>query len=811
MKPVARLPLLVLVLVAVAGPVVAQDPARFDQLPTSPGVVGGALGGLSNPAAWGLAPDELAFLWADDTLDEWALSFGSPVGLSAEHAPGLWRYRAGLSLGNRRARYGTAWRWAAGGAGPEAESGLESGWILRPATFLSLGLSGFFSAQSDRSYGLADLGIRPLGSSHLTLFGDAFLRDGQRGDDAVWSVGAEVRPADGFQVSVRWRDLPGGDDEVRVGLAMQIGGTGYHSLVRTDDDASRPEIVHVVRANPPNRPLRSDHFLLRGNPYFMNHLVTFDLEGKWITDRRDRFLDSRRVAWLDLTRAMRRLHDDPEVRGVALNLSGTAFDTSKLWELRSELQALQASGRHVRVRLERPRMALFYAVSTADEIVLDPYGWVDLSGISLSRTYWAGMLDKLGIGFEELRFFHYKTANERYSRTELSEADREQMDRQAELLYREIVAGIADGAGLTTEEVERLGEDEALLRPEQAVELGLVDRLGSFDDLKVDARKDGFTTVGPTAPYAAPEDRWGEPPVIEVIYARGVSEMDSGLRGRATGRHVARLGGWGGPKAVVLRAESPGGDPMATGRIVDGLTKLRERGTPVVASQGTLAASAGYSVCLPSDRILTTPFTITGSIGVIAGWAWDDGLGERIGLTGDGVQRGSHADLRSGIRLPFVGLSVPRRPLRDDERELARRRILAGYDRFVQRVAAARELEESRVREIGEGRVWMGGDALELGLVDDFGTLGDALEEARRRAGIDPDDEVTYREYPPRRWWRMPSFGPRLPGASWLFGFEGENEELPVDEDYLRALLDRPGEVQELVPPGQLPPEWLGP
>jgi protease-4 len=238
------------------------------------------------------------------------------------------------------------------------------------------------------------------------------------------------------------------------------------------------------------------------------------------------------------------------------------------------------------------------------------------------------------------------------------------------------------------------------------------------------------------------------------------------------------------------------------------MKKLREKDVPVVVSQGSVAESAGYSICLPSDRVFTTPFTITGSIGVISGWAWDDGIGGKVGISAGIVQRGSHADLRSGVRFPFLPFTLPQRPMNDGEEEIVRKRILASYDEFVARVAEGRGMEEARVRELAEGRVWMGGDALERGLVDEIGTLGDALDEARRRAGLGPNDEFTVREYPERRMFRLPSLGPSLPGLSFLLGKDPDGDE-DAEVSYLRSLLGRPGEPMELVPPGQLPAEWM--
>jgi ClpP class serine protease len=185
---------------------------------------------------------------------------------------------------------------------------------------------------------------------------------------------------------------------------------------------------------------------------------------------------------------------------------------------------------------------------------------------------------------------------------------------------------------------------------------------------------------------------------------------------------------------------------------------------------------------------------------------WDAGVGERAGFSASGVQRGAHADLRTGIRFPFVNERLPGRPLSDTERERARELIEGMYGEFVARVAAARSLDEGRVREIGGGRVWMGGDAVERNLCDDLGTLLDAVEEAAGRAGLDPED-VILEEYPPRRRFRIPRLLPELPSFGTALGAAGLDES--YEWRYLREIAGRPGEALLLTPPEAVPGDQL--
>lgn len=816
-----------------------EDPLSYhrgsDFIPSTPGVAGGAVGGFYNPGAWGTVDGgEIAFWWGsldyrENSLDNWGIAHGGPIGFSmqtrtfalGDSTARVRDYQLGFGFGDRRNHFGLAWRWFGGERDLlDRESGLSLGYIARPNPHVSFGLSGFVENLTEAREGVADLGVRPLGRPWLTLFADYALSDGQRLEDGRWGVGAEVRPVQGLHVGVRLRESDFDDDarfHVNVGLTFDdIGG---HAIPRFDEDGDRESTTYLLRFSPPfeGYPLGKR---IRGLGD-RDRIVPIRLEKKVLTYRRDRWFDETRVAWLDLARYLDRIEAEPSVAGVALHLSDFRGRPSLIWEFRERLARLRASGRTIHVYADRLDMSGYFLASVADEITLDPQGDLMLPGLALHRTYLRGLLDKLGLGVDEWRFLTHKTAFQSYSRSDMSEADREQFQRIVDVIYETWREGICSGRNLTPAQFDAIVNDDVLLTASMALDRGLVDGIGRWDGLVERLGKEEGLKVGalPDDSYGGmhPDELWGGPPRIAVVYAVGECAMDSGISGRSTSRHMRELARDPRVKAVVLRADSPGGDPLPSDLVTEAVRKLKDAGKPVVVSQGDVAASGGYWISMDGSRVLTTPLTLTGSIGVIAGWVWDDGFSGKTGLTADGVQRGTSADLFTGIRLPFLGVRVPERGVTPEEREHVKARILELYGDFVGRVAEGRGLEESRVREIAEGRVWMGGDAIDRGLCDAFGSLPDAVSEARGLAGLDPGEEVELVEYPPRRLFTPPRLLPDLPGfgllGRWIFG-DGKSEgAVPSREEgyevrYLRSLADSPGAPLLLVPPESLPEAW---
>jgi protease-4 len=238
----------------------------------------------------------------------------------------------------------------------------------------------------------------------------------------------------------------------------------------------------------------------------------------------------------------------------------------------------------------------------------------------------------------------------------------------------------------------------------------------------------------------------------------------------------------------------------------------RDSGKPLYVSQGRVAGSGGYWISMNARRIMASPFTITGAIGTIGGWAWNERLGKKLGLTSDHVQIGKSADLLGGLSLPLIGVTIPERNLDERERVVVKRGMLELYDDFTKSVASGRGMPVERVREISEGRVYAGRAAVQLKLIDEIATLDRTLEQARAAAGIRKDRRVRIEEYPKRKLFPTPRFtswvATRLGGAPTAdLGAGVVSERWNYEQRVLSCMLRNPGVPLLLTPASLLPDE----
>ena len=243
------------------------------------------------------------------------------------------------------------------------------------------------------------------------------------------------------------------------------------------------------------------------------------------------------------------------------------------------------------------------------------------------------------------------------------------------------------------------------------------------------------------------------------------------------------------PARAALWLTGPGGSALASDVVAEAMKRCKEK-KPLIVSQGYVAGSGGYWISMYADTIVASPATITGSIGVIGGWFYNQGLKEKLGMSTDLVKAGDHADLGYGITLPLLG-RLPDRNLTADERSKFEHNIKHYYDVFVEKVATGLDMEADDIYEVAQGRVWSGTDGLEIGLVDVLGGLETAIAIAKERAGISPDEEVDIVELPEPPLFNPQMFMPKLFGVA-----EHRNNVL----DHLRFRMEHNGEAMPILP-----------
>ncbi len=455
--------------------------------------------------------------------------------------------------------------------------------------------------------------------------------------------------------------------------------------------------------------------------------------------------------------ALRDAADDPQVAGLVARVGGR-MALARAQELRDAVNAFAASGKPAVAWAETfgegDSGTVAYLLATGfGEVWLQPSGDVGLTGVAVEATFLRGALDKLGLEPQFVQRYEYKNAVDQLSRHGFTDAHREAVTRLAASAAEQVVAGVAEARGLTAPRVREL-VDAAPLSAQQALDAGLVDRVGYRDEVYADLRRrvGAETRLLFLARYrrdAAPARllrrvRRRSKPLVALVTVSGTIQQGRSRRsplpaGAAAGSDTVgaalrSAAADDAVRAVVLRVDSPGGSYVASDVIWREVGGLRRAGKTVVASMGDVAASGGYFVAMGADAIVAEPGTITGSIGVFSGKIVTAGLLERLGIGTDAVAEGRHARMFS----PRVGF--------DDEQW---RRLEEWLDRvygdFLGKVAQGRRMSRERAHELGRGRVWSGQDAYERGLVDELGGLERAASLARGRAALPAAAEL-------RRW-----------------------------------------------------------
>jgi len=477
----------------------------------------------------------------------------------------------------------------------------------------------------------------------------------------------------------------------------------------------------------------------------------------------------RRNQLRDVLDGLRRARGDDRVKALVVKITG-GIGLAVVQELREAVQAVRDAGTLTVAWAESFGEAgrgtvPYYLASVFERVYVQPSGDVGLMGLALEEPFFAGALEKAGVQPRFAQRHEYKTAANTFVEKGYTPAHRESSQRVVTSVTEQVIDGIATGRGLSRERVREL-MDRGPLLADEALEAGLVDRLGYRDEVYADVR----AQVGDDAQlrYLARYNRAhglakrlprpGKNDAIALINGQGPIRLGrSGRGGPLPGQGAAMGSDTIGAalraavrddrvKAIVFRVNSPGGSAVASDAIWREVVLARKAGKPVIVSMGNVAASGGYYVAMAADTIVAQPGTLTGSIGVVFGKPVINGLLDRAGIGMGSVAEGEHSRL----------LSVTK-DFSSSEWERVDALLDRIYDDFTAKAAEGRGLPRERMDELARGRVWTGADAKANGLVDELGGLDLAFDLARERARLPEDAPIrTYPQVSPLERLRQP-------------------------------------------------------
>ena len=459
--------------------------------------------------------------------------------------------------------------------------------------------------------------------------------------------------------------------------------------------------------------------------------------------------DSNTYGLDDILSSIKKAKENENIKGIYLQASMLGTSYASLQEIRNALLDFKESGKFIIAYGDSYTQGLYYLSSVADKVLLNPKGMIEWKGIASAPLFYKDLLQKIGVEMQVFKVGTYKSAVEPFISTEMSPANREQVTAFINSIWEEVTQGVSASRSLPVDSLNALADRMLMFYPaEESVQCGLADTLIYRNDVRdylkqwAELKEDDRLPILGLSDMInvkknTPKDKSGN--IVAVYYASGEitdysgsSASEEGIVGTKVIRDLRKLKENDDVKVVVLRVNSPGGSAFASEQICHAVKELKTK-KPVIVSMGDYAASGGYYMSCMADTIVAEPTTLTGSIGVFGMIPNLKGLSEKVGLTFDVVKTNKFADL-----------GVIMRPFNQDEKALIQMSVAQSYDTFISRCAEGRHMTKEAIEKVGEGRVWTGEMAKELGLVDVLGGIDTALEIAVRKAGIEGYTVVSY-------------------------------------------------------------------
>lgn len=465
-----------------------------------------------------------------------------------------------------------------------------------------------------------------------------------------------------------------------------------------------------------------------------------------------------------MTEAIRQAKESDKVKGIYIEAGAFAPDSyASLAAIRRELEEFRKAGKWIVAYGDSYTQGAYYLASVADKVYLNPQGQVDWHGLGSEPVFVKDLLAKLNVRMQVAKVGTYKSATEMFTGEKMSDADRQQTTAYLTGIWQNVVSAVGKSRSLTAQQLNAYADSlVSLAAPQDYVRMRMVDGLLYTDQVRQAVKKKMGLSPDDEIPQvsmsdllaAGPEDKKGDE--IAIYYAVGdivdgvvaMPSRESVIDAQKVCADLQDLAKDKDVKAVVLRVNSPGGSAYASEQIWHQVMELKKV-KPVVVSMGSYAASGGYYISCPANWIVAEPNTLTGSIGIFGMFPDVSGLlREKLGLKFDEVKTNKYALFGTRSR-PFTA----------DELSHLESYIDRGYKLFRQRVADGRRLKVDQVEQVAQGHVWLGQDALRIGLVDQLGGVEVALRKAAQLAKL----------------------------TQW------HSSAYPVLPDYLSQLLDLPG------------------
>lgn len=450
----------------------------------------------------------------------------------------------------------------------------------------------------------------------------------------------------------------------------------------------------------------------------------------------------------DILSSIRKAKENEDIKGIYIQATSLGAGFASLEEIRDALKDFKESGKFIVAYGDTYTQNLYYLSSVADKVLLNPQGMLEWRGLAATPMFFKDLLEKIGVEMQIFKVGTYKSAVEPFISTEMSPANREQVNVYLSSIWGQITSSVAESRNLSVEALNKEADRMLMFYPaEESVKNGLVDTLIYKNDVRdylknmvgID-KDDNMPVLGIqdmiNVKKNVPRDKSGN--VIAVYYAYGEidgsssASTDEGINSEKVIKDLRKLKDDENVKAVVLRVNSPGGSAYGSEQIWYAINQLKKE-KPVIVSMGDYAASGGYYIACNADTIVAEPTTLTGSIGIFGMMPNAKGLTEKLGVNFDVVKTNPYAD--------FGNLT---RPMNDGEKGLMQMYVNKGYELFLTRCSDGRDISMEELDKIAQGRVWTGSTAKELGLVDELGGLDKALEIAIAKAGVDAYTVMNY-------------------------------------------------------------------